>query len=353
MSAEGETDQEPGALHPRERMDFYGHDEAERELAEALVGPRLHHAWLLTGAKGLGKATLAYRFARRALGAQAATGRALATAPEDAVSRQVAALSHPDLFVLRRAMGDRGKPRQEITADDARALPGFFALKSALGGRRVAIVDAVDDLNRHAANALLKALEEPPAHTVLVLICHAPGAALATIRSRCRRLRLRPLGEPEMAEAMARLCPEPVDKGVLELAQGLPGRALALEAQKAGTLRAQARAALGGALRDGGKAFAALAFGGGAAAARLALLIDIAQDWIRQAQLARAGVAEAHGADPGLTAALAHPERAAAWARVWQELEDLRAETEGLDMDPALAMARIAGVLDQARLARP
>jgi DNA polymerase-3 subunit delta' len=355
LTSEADTDLEQGTLHPRLQFDFFGHDTAEAELAASLDGQRLHHAWLVSGAKGLGKATLAYRFARRALGAKANPARPLATAPDDPVSRQVAALSHPDLFVLRRSLGPTGKPRQEITAEEARALPGFFSLKSASGGRRVAIVDCVDDLNRHAANALLKALEEPPAHALLILICHAPGAALATIRSRCRRLRLHPLDEATMQTAMASLGTGPLDKGVIELAGGRPGRAIALEALKAGAMRTQARAALAALWREGGKALAPMAFAGGPASQRLPLLIEIVQDWIRQSQLARAGLSLNHpsSADPALVAALSTPGHAADWAGAWQALEDLRAETEGLDLDPSLALARIAGILDRARPSRP
>lgn len=347
---EPETDQEPGALHPRLRMDLFGHEEAEADLAAALKGPRLHHAWLLSGPKGLGKATLAYRFARAALGAALTGPRPLDTDADDPVVRQIAALSHPDLFILRRGLNDKGKPRREITAEEARALPGFFALAPSFGGRRVAIVDSVDDLNRHAANALLKALEEPPGHTILILIAHAPGGALATIRSRCRRLRLSPLDGEAMHAAVARLLDEPVDAGVMELAAGRPGRALALQAAKAGPLRTQLRAALAALPRDKGKALSAALLDKGGGAGRFDLMIDIIQDWIAQAQRARhLGFS---GGEPGLVAALASAPRAAAWARAWSDLEALRQETDALDMDPTHAAARIALVLDRARASR-
>lgn len=348
---EPETDQQPGALHPRLRHNFVGHEAAETELAAALNGDRLHHAWLITGPKGLGKATLAYRFARAALGARRTGPRPLDTDPNDPASRQIAAHSHPDLFILRRGVGDRGKARSEITAEEARALPGFFALKSSYGGRRVAVVDCVDDLNRHAANALLKALEEPPAHTVLVLVAHAPGGALATIRSRCRRLRLHPLGQEAMMEAMKSLSADPIDKGVLELAHGRPGRALALEALKAGPLRTKVRAALAALPRDKGKALSAVLLEKPGGQGRFDLLIDIVQDWIAQAQRAHYGGPQA--GDPGLTAALSDPDKAGAWAGAWSELEALRHETDGLGMDETHASARISLILDRARGLRP
>ncbi len=344
---EPETDQQPGALHPRIRLDFVGHEAAEAELAAALRGPRLHHAWLIAGPMGLGKATLAYRFARAALGARLIGPSPLDADPNDPVVRQIAAHAHPDLFILRRGVGDRGKARREITAEEARALPGFFALKPSYGGRRVAVVDCVDDLNRHAANALLKALEEPPGHTILILVVHAPGAALATIRSRCRRLRLHPLASDAMAQAMKTLSPDTVDTGVLELAQGRPGRALALQAARAGPLRAQVRAALAALPRDKGKALAAALLEKPGGNGRFELLIDIVQEWIAQAQRASHGVAP--GGDPGLTAALADPDKAGSWAQAWSDLEALRQEADGLDMDETHASARISLVLDRAR----
>ena len=200
-----EADQETGALHPRENLAFVGHEAAEAELAEALTGARLHHAWLITGPKGIGKATLAYRFARRLLGAGHSGPRPFDVEPNDPIVRKIAAKSHPDLRVLRRALNERGdRYKRDISADDARAIGAFFSMKSASGGWRVAIVDAVDDLNRHAANALLKTLEEPPARAMLLLVCHSPGAALATIRSRCRRLALRPLSDEQVASRSRR-----------------------------------------------------------------------------------------------------------------------------------------------------
>jgi DNA polymerase-3 subunit delta' len=347
---EPETDQEPGALHPRARLELFGHVEAEAALAEALQGERLHHAWLLTGPKGIGKATLAYRFARAALGAHRKGPRPFDVDPEDRVVRQIAALAHPDLFILRRGFNERGKPRRDITAEEARALPGFFAFAPSFGGRRVAIVDSVDDLNRHAANALLKALEEPPHHTILILIAHAPGGALPTIRSRCRRLRLAPLGQEAMDDALAKLADEPIDAGVLELAAGRPGRALALQAAKVGLLRTPLRASLAALPRDRGKALQAVLLDKAFGAGRFELMIDIIQEWIAQAQRARH--LGATGGEPGLVAALANPDRAAAWARVWSDLESLRREADVLDMDPAHATARIALVLDRARASR-
>ncbi|MEQ1617515.1 MAG: DNA polymerase III subunit delta' [Terricaulis sp.] len=324
-----DPDKEPGAAHPRETYGFVGHDEAELALAEALTGERLHHAWLLAGPKGLGKATLAYRFARQALGAKHRGPRPLDCDPEDAISRRVAQLAHPDLFVLRRGISERGKPRREITVDDARELGRFFSLAPSEGGMRVAIIDAVDDLNRNAANAILKTLEEPPPRSALLLICHAPGAALATIRSRCRKLTLRPFADDLVREALG----QDADAALIALANGRPGRAIALAAQglDAGAMRldrAPAAIAAGGASGVLDPLYNAMA---GEPYERLAATLELASEWARAAAVSEQGEA---------------------WAEAWSGLEALRQEAEGLDMDPRHALARAIGMLDRAAAVR-
>lgn len=323
-----DLDKEPNAPHPRETFSYVGHDEEESALFEAFRAGRMHHAWLITGAKGLGKATLAYRCARVALGAKRIGPRPLDVDPEDTMARRVAALSHPDLFVLRRGLGERGKPRREITVDDARDLGGFFALAPSEGGMRVAIIDAVDDLNRNAANAILKTLEEPPARSVLLLVCHAPGAILPTIRSRCRRLALRPLSDDQVGFAMG----NDADAGVIALSKGRPGRAIALKAQGLdagiGIDRAQAQIARGEASVVLNSLYEQMS---GEPFEKLAGVLELACEWTR-----------AEGVEQG-------GER---WAEAWSELETLRSEAEGLDMDPRHALARAIGVLDRAAATR-
>lgn len=318
-----ETDQEPGCTHPRQTFAYLGHDEQESMLAEALTGRRMHHAWLLSGPKGAGKATLAYRFARAALGAKCVGARPLDVDPEDIVARRVAALSHPDLFVLRRGLNDRGKPRREISVDEARELGHFFSLAPSEGGMRVAIIDAVDDLNRNAANAILKTLEEPPKHSVLLLVCHAPGAALATIRSRCRRLALRSLSDEEMRRGLA----EGADARLMALAKGRLGRAIALRERIdkfAIVEEAQKHAASGRAMGGLAPLYDTL---GGEPADRLEIIMELCGEWVR-------GQAAKSYSD--------------AWAEAWSSLETLRDEALGLDMDPRHALARAAGILDRA-----
>ena len=186
--------------HPRAVFAYESGGAMEQAFLDALERGRLHHAWLLAGPEGIGKATFAYRVARRLLGATAEPALGLlGSKPDDPVCRQIMARAHPDLLVLQRDAED-GKTRKGIPVDDARALPEFFAKTPAAGAYRVAIIDAADDLNANAANAVLKTLEEPPERGVLLLISHAPGSLLPTLRSRCRRLRF---GSPPPEAAAA------------------------------------------------------------------------------------------------------------------------------------------------------
>ena len=216
--------------HPREVFELSGAEEAERGWLDALERGRMHHAWLLVGPEGVGKATFAYRAARRLLGARPDPSHGLlGSDPEDSVARQVMARSHPDLLVLEREVED-GKARRNIPVDEARRLPEFFSKAPASSPWRVAIIDAADDLNANSANAVLKTLEEPPPRGVLLLVCHAPGRLLPTIRSRCRRLLFRPWpDEAVVAFVESRTGLGPEEAGRLSaMAKGSPGRALAL-----------------------------------------------------------------------------------------------------------------------------
>jgi DNA polymerase-3 subunit delta' len=194
---------------------------------------------------------------------------------------------------------------------------------------RIAIIDAVDDLNRNAANAILKTLEEPPARAVLLLVCHAPGAALATIRSRCRRLALRPLSDESVRTAMGAQS----DEALVQLAKGRPGRAIAMREQ--GVDAAGAKLGNGAQLIARGEARTLLPqlydHMSGEAFEKLAAVLDLAGEWTRAA-----GVEE--GGEP--------------WAEAWSALEQLRTESEDLDMDPRHALARAVGILDRAAAQR-
>jgi len=200
-----------GPPDPRVNTAFFGHEAARATIAEAMAAGRIPHGWMFCGPKGIGKATLAFRLARRLLAAPGTAtqdGDPLAVPEDDPDARLVAVGSHPDLLVLERVMDDSGKRlKSEISVADVRRSIGFFGSTAARHGPRVAIVDAADDLNANAANALLKILEEPPANGYLILVAHAPGRLLPTIRSRCRRLMLAPLDPGTVREALAVLPP--------------------------------------------------------------------------------------------------------------------------------------------------
>ena len=216
--------------HPRDRFDLIPDAAAEAAFIDAQARGRLHHAWLLCGVEGSGKATFAYRAARRLLGAASDASRGpLGTDPWDPVARTIAAQSHPDLLVLERAV-EGGKTKKSISVDQARDLPEFFSKSPSQAHYRVAIIDAADDLNLNAANALLKVLEEPPERGVLFLVTHAPGRLLATIRSRCRRLAF-PVWPQHALEDLVRDrtgVPSAEAARIAAMAGGSPGQALAL-----------------------------------------------------------------------------------------------------------------------------
>jgi DNA polymerase-3 subunit delta' len=224
-------------LHPRETTGLIGHGQAERVLGQAAASGRLAHAWLITGPRGIGKATLAYRFARYLLaGGEGGGGEegSLALAPDHPVFQRIAARGHGDLRAIERGVDPKTKrARKEIVVDDVRGLHDFFTLTSSESGWRIAIIDAADEMNRNAANAVLKILEEPPPRGLLLLVSHAPGRLLPTIRSRCRRLALRPLGDAQLSATLAAQIGDldETERHLLaRLAQGSPGHALYLAA---------------------------------------------------------------------------------------------------------------------------
>ncbi|MFT4150537.1 MAG: DNA polymerase III subunit delta' [Paracoccaceae bacterium] len=233
-----EADRVEGAPHPRETAQLFGHAAAEAEFLSAFNTGRLHHGWMITGPRGIGKATLAWRLARFLLAAPEAEGGlfggppppdTLEVDPDHPVARRIAALSEPRLFLLRRPWDDKAERlRQDITVEEVRRMKSFFTLSAADGGRRVAIIDTVDEMNPSAANALLKLLEEPPQGVTLFLISHQPFRLLPTIRSRCRELRLTPLAAGPLAAALEQAggAVEPDEAQALaELAGGSVGEA--------------------------------------------------------------------------------------------------------------------------------
>lgn len=242
------TEDTPHLLfHPKATAQLFGHEAAERQFLEAFNGDRLHHAWLITGPKGIGKATLAWRIAKF-LAAQPnedaggglfgeelpAKAESLETAPESPIIQRVISGGYGGIVVAERTENEKtGKLRNDIVIDDVRKLISFFSQTSAEGGWRIAIVDAADEMNVNAANALLKLLEEPPAKSILILVAHSPGKLLPTIRSRCRTLKLKPLADDSVRAVLAlhhpSLAPEELT-ALARLAGGAPGRAMELAA---------------------------------------------------------------------------------------------------------------------------
>jgi len=203
-----ESDALADAPHPRHARTLVGHKAAEAEMLGAYREGRLAHAWLIGGPRGVGKATLAWRFARFVLAnpdpaaAAVREARDLYVEPSRPAARLVAQLAHPDFALIRREWQPATKKlASEISVEAVRLGLQVFQLSAAFGGWRIAIVDSAEDLNRNSANALLKMVEEPPQRSLILIVSHRPGQVLATIRSRCRRLRLDPLTEDEIVEA--------------------------------------------------------------------------------------------------------------------------------------------------------
>jgi DNA polymerase-3 subunit delta' len=246
MSAEADG---MGLPEPCENPELIGQEAAEAVLLQAAGEGRLAHAWLLAGPRGIGKATLACRFARHLLAQGEAADQELglfgaseppqdgiaadmSLAPDHPVFRRVAAGGHPDFKVLEPGVNEKtGRPRTEITVDQVRKATDFLRLTAAEGGWRIVLVDSADALNANAANALLKILEEPSRHSLLLLVSHAPGRLLATVRSRCCHLALRPLADAAVGELLRRGQPDLDDAEaatLARLAEGSIGRALEL-----------------------------------------------------------------------------------------------------------------------------
>lgn len=353
-----EPDRVEGAPHPRETQVLLGQAAAEADFLDAFNRGRLHHGWLITGPRGVGKATLAWRIARFLLAQPEGGGEGgglfgdappapatLDTPGDHPVARRIAALSEPGLFLLRRVPDDKAKPprlKTVITVDEARKLKGFFSLSAAGGGRRVVIIDAADEMNPNAANAILKLLEEPPERAIILMIAHQPSRLLPTIRSRCRELRLGTLGPDDMAAALANAGAETGDAQALAaLSGGSVGEAIRLTNLGGLELYAQIVGLFAGLPRLDRPAALALAQSavGKGAEPRFDLMLRLFDLFL--SRLARSGVMgppspEAAPGEAALMARLCPDARA---ARVWAELS----ETQGarlrhgraVNLDPA------------------
>ncbi len=322
--------------HPREMLWYGGNSEHEGILLDAYRSGKLHHAWLLTGPEGVGKATLAYRLARFLLAnpdpASAAVQNAqnLSVATDHPVTGQVARQSHADLAVIRRGLTKDGKSlRGEIAVDDVRDGLSIFRVTSGAGGWRVVIVDAADDLNRASANALLKMLEEPPARAVFMLIAHRPGSLLPTIRSRCRVLRVPALEETAVRLGLSKLS-DASDEAIAAAAQASGGslrQGLALLDPASGAIRRDTQKLLADPARTDGKAAMALfdKTTGKAGEANFGIIVEMVEMHLRA------------GVQAGITtnaASAALAARAELWEKLRKSARDV--ETYNLDRRPFL-----------------
>jgi DNA polymerase-3 subunit delta' len=355
-----EADRLEGWPHPRETRRIFGHDDAETVISDAVSSRRFHHAWLITGEHGIGKASFAYHAARFLLAKSAELPcnlESLDIADDGKVFRQVASLSHPGLFVTRRAWDAQGKKfRQSIAINDIRALRHFLQRTSVTPWRTV-IVDSADDLNPNSANALLKSLEEPPKRTVFFLISSSPGRLLPTIRSRCRTLSLKALGSDHMRDvllaassASGRAAPagDQLDR-LISLSKGSPRRALQL-LDGGGLALFEAILTLLDGLpkldRQALHKLLALTSGRNSLAHDIAfdLLDDVLADVIR-GQLAEPPAQSF----PQLRRfpVLITPDNLAEWAELWETMREARSEAERLNLDRAALILTVFEKLER------
>jgi DNA polymerase-3 subunit delta' len=337
-------DELPGAPHPRETAAVFGHAAAEAVFLEAWRQRRLHHAWLLRGPRGVGKATFAYRLARAVLAGDGTAPASLDVNTAHPVARRVTAGSEPRLYTLRRPwIKDKtgGRHATVITAAAARAMQGkLFDLTAADGGWRVAIVDSADELGLpEAANALLKIVEEPPPRSLILMVTSQPGRLLPTIRSRCRVLDFAPLDPDDLVRALKQAGIEAADPVVTGLSQGSPGEAIRLAQAEAGPLWGELSALLAAAPGLPRRRLIALAksFGGREQRPRLAVAVQLTVLMLRR--LARAGAGLPLPPLPGEAAVAARlaPDlpRARAWAALAAEIEARAEHGMAVNLDPA------------------
>lgn len=360
-----EADRVEGAPHPRETQRLIGQQAAEAAFLDAYRRDRLHHGWLISGPRGVGKATLAWRIARFLLATPPDDGGMFAPPPPETldipadhpVARRMLVLSEPRLFLLRRPWNDKAEPprhAQDITVDEVRRMKTYFTMAAADGGRRVAIIDAADELNTNAANALLKLLEEPPKDVTLLLVSHQPSRLLPTIRSRCRDLRLGPVTPEEMAQALHNAGIETDNAAALaELSGGSVGEAIRAETLDGVALYARIVKLFATLPRLDRVAAAALAEAGAGRGKEASFDLILRLIELFLARLARAGATgqippEAAPGEAALIARLspdAHSARA--WADLAQGLSARVRRGRAVNLDPAALLMDMVLKIDE------
>ena len=330
--------------HPRETTVLFGHGGAERTLLDAYRGGRTPHAWLVGGAPGIGKATLAYRMARFVLAhgdpamSQVQSAETLELDPMHPVARHVAADTHGGLLALERTPNEKGVMRTVISVEQTRETIAFFGSTATGNGWRVCIVDTVDELNPNAANALLKVLEEPPHRSLFFLISNAPARVLATMQSRCRKLMLRPLAANDVIRAAAEAAQIADDTSLQEVAcaaEGSVARALALLGGGALKLHQRTTALLNSLPQvDPGELHALGDAISGSERASLGAFVDSVDRWIGE----RLRTSDANADLPHL----------ARLAEVWEKINTAARETETYNLERKPLVFSVFGLLAEA-----
>ena len=337
------------APEPRANPLLLGHEPAEALLLDAMRSQRMHHAWLITGPDGVGKATLAFRFARRLLaGMSEEDPHSLEVAAGHPVFRRVAARSHADLLTIELAYdAKRKRMKTQIAVEDVRGIAKFMSLTPAEGGWRVVVVDGAEELNANSANALLKMLEEPPPRAILLLVTGAPGRLLPTIRSRCRRLALSALDDTAMGRLLGIYLPEMPQHErdrLITLADGSPGRALLLAEEQGLALATLVDEVLAASPNlKMGRAYEladTISRGEGAFSTFMDLLRAAITAAVRDAVRGRA--------DPGQLRLVA-TRPLDAWGEVWDALSRLQDETERFNLDKRQAIVAGLGMLSYSK----
>ena len=337
---------------PRRNPDLFGHAVAEAGLLQAVASGRLPHAIILGGPRGIGKATLAFRFARWLLSGggedpgpslfgDVVAPTDLKTDPHHPVARRISAGGHADLLTVERGYDPkRKKMRGEIVVDDVREVSNFLRLTSAEGGWRVVIIDSADEINRNAANALLKVLEEPPKGALLLLVCHAPGRLLPTIRSRCRKVFLLPLAADEVVRLLLEHRPDlsGEDASILaRMADGSIGRALELADAEGLVLYREMVGLLDTLPRLDGVRLHRLAdaVARGEADALYRTLTDLLVDFLARmvAGAAEGGIREVMPGEGALMRRMAGFGRLDQWVEVWENLRALFGRADAVNLD--------------------
>jgi DNA polymerase-3 subunit delta' len=319
-----------------------GQDRAVEQFASAWATRRLHHAWLLAGPKGVGKATFAHAAARRVLADAAGPANelpGLETSAEHPIVKLVEAGSHPDMRWLERLESETtGKLARNISVEQVRGLAELFELSPAMSPWRVAVIDTVDELEPAGANALLKMLEEPPANSLFFLVSHAPGRLLPTIRSRCRRLEFHALGDDAMASILAAEAPQlgtAERQRIIAMSLGSAGRALAFAELELAKLEDAALAILRqGDPTNARRSDLALELGKKGAAERYAAFLDLAPSLIAREARQLDGAARERAVD------------------AYAKARELAAIAPRLSLDPASTVFQLGGILADVAPAR-